>query len=101
MDRISDFLLVAGFYAAGLANLKIISLLLAATFLISYARARAELASGGRVKFAIGLIERPERIAFLLLVLVLQIFLPGKNLASPLLTVLTILSFYKIGRAHV
>ncbi len=93
-DRIADFLLVAGFYAAGLIDLKLAALLLLATYMISYVRSRAELAAEGKMKFDHGLIERPERIIFLLLVLVLQIIFPDSNLAVPLIWILTILSIF-------
>jgi len=90
MDRVSDFLLIAGFYYAGLIRLETFLILLGVSYLISYVRSRAELASNNAIKFDVGLIERPERIIFLLAVVVLQIFLPGY--AESLVWILILLS---------
>lgn len=77
-DRISDFLMIAGLYAGNLIALPHAALLLLFTSLISYTRARAEAANstnpaaGGIKKFDQGLIERPERIAIILIATLLQ-----------------------------
>ena len=97
-DRIGDFLLIAGFYFADLISLPIFLTLLMATYLISYARARAELASNNTIKFDVGLIERPERIIFLIIVLILQWAYPTVKLTEPLVLTLTILSIFTFGQ---
>ena len=92
LDRISDFLVIAGFYYAGLINLELFLVLLGSTYLISYARARAELASNNTIRFDQGLIERPERIIFLLIVLVIEIVSPDNSWVRLLILILTTLS---------
>lgn len=97
LDRISDFLIITAFYAAGIVRLELAAMLLLITFLISYARSRAELASDGKIRFDQGLIERPERIIFLFAVVVAQALFPnsivyGLGLAEFLILILTILS---------
>lgn len=101
LDRVSDFLIIAGLYAGKLVGLEIAAVLLLTTFLISYVRSRGELASNSAIKFDVGLIERPERIIFIFIVLVLQIFLPnalvsGMSLTNALLYLLTLLSIYTL-----
>ncbi|HEV8601127.1 MAG TPA: CDP-alcohol phosphatidyltransferase family protein [Patescibacteria group bacterium] len=101
VDRISDFIIIAGFYASGLIPLELAAVLLAVTYLISYARSRAELASGGEIKFDRGLIERPERIIYMFAVLILHLSLPdtqiyGIALPEFLMLILTVLSVYTL-----
>lgn len=99
IDRISDFIIISAFYASGIVGLKLTALLVLASFLSSYARSRGELASGGEIKFNIGLIERTERIVILFLIVVFLIIFPntgwlGLSLTEILFTVLVMLSFY-------
>src|ERR1044072_180655 len=93
LDRISDFLIIGGFYTAGLINLNLATWLLVTTYLISYIRSRAELASYGKIAFNQGVIERPERIIFLFLVLVF-----GRIYSQDLLWILVDLSLFTIGQ---
>ena len=102
LDRVADFLIIGGFYVAGLVNLPTTAILLCATFLISYTRSSAGLNSNGKIKFDQGLIQRPERIIFLFFVIILRIFFPtaafqGLALSEILITILTILSVYTLG----
>src|SRR5258708_169128 len=101
VDRISDFILVAAFYAGGLISLLLASVLLVASYLISYVRSRAELAAMGKIKFNYGLIERPERIIFMFLVLILHMFMPHASIGNMPLTefliwILAILSIFTL-----
>jgi phosphatidylglycerophosphate synthase len=70
IDRISDTLYITSFGFAGLVRWEIICILLACSFMVSYLRAKAELASSmvGRFsKFDVGILERPERILGLII----------------------------------
>jgi CDP-diacylglycerol--glycerol-3-phosphate 3-phosphatidyltransferase len=101
MDRVGDFLIILGFYAAGLVRIETTAILLTATFLISYIRSRAELASGGTIKFNYGLIERPERIIFFGVVLLAHLLAPGSviygmSTVEMLVRLLTLLSVYTV-----
>jgi phosphatidylglycerophosphate synthase len=109
VDRIGDFLMIAGLYAAGLASIQLTAILVLATFLISYTRSRAELASLGQLKFNYGLIERAERIAFVFLIVLGNDLFPraslfGSSLTEILVWTLTILSIVtvlmRVGRAY-
>jgi len=102
-DRLSDFLIISAFYVAGLVNLPLTATLLVSSFMVSYIRSRGSLASGGKLKFEVGWIERPERIILLFFVIVLQISIPnaqisGHSLAEVLiffLTILTVITFFQ------
>jgi archaetidylinositol phosphate synthase len=101
VDRVSDFLIIAAFYAAGLVRLEITAILLLVTFLISYVRSRAELASMGKLRFDQGLVERPERILFLFAVVALKMIFPkadafGMSLSEFLVSILLVLSVYTL-----
>jgi phosphatidylglycerophosphate synthase len=101
MDRVSDFLILAGFYWGGLFSLKTFLVLLVLSYLISYVRSRAELASSGTVKFDVGVIERTERLVFLGVILLLKIVFPyalisGYRLSGFLSLLLIILSAYTL-----
>ena len=97
VDRVGDFLIIAGLFAGKLISLELAAALLLITFLVSYVRSRAELASNGNIKFNYGIIERPERIIFMLIVVVLHIFLPNASvgeftLSESLIALLLLLS---------
>lgn len=62
LDRIGDFLLIYGLFLGRIISLEIMLGLILCSFLISYSRARAELASDGKMQFNYGIIERPERL---------------------------------------
>lgn len=97
VDRIGDFLIIAGIYAGGLSSVPITGALLLITFLISYTRSRAELASTSNQIFNQGIIERPERILYILVIIVSLILFPstmiiGHPLSTVLIMVLILLS---------
>jgi phosphatidylglycerophosphate synthase len=101
MDRIGDFLIIAGLYAGGLISLPLAAVLLLVTFLISYARSRAELASHSNQIFNQGIIERPERILYILVIVIIfslwpNVSLGGYNLTTVLITILILLSIITI-----
>ncbi len=102
LDRIGDFLIIAGLYAAGLASLPVIALLILCTYLISYTRSRAELATKGTIKFNVGLIERSERILFILGIILAHIFTSTHARAGFIteiaITILTVLSFITVAQ---
>ncbi|HSA83332.1 MAG TPA: CDP-alcohol phosphatidyltransferase family protein, partial [Patescibacteria group bacterium] len=60
-DRISDFLMITAFAFAGIVSWNIAAPVLLFSFLISYTRSRGELANPS-VSFAVGMIERTERL---------------------------------------
>lgn len=101
MDRIGDFLIITGLYSGGLISLPLAALLLLVTFLISYARSRAELASHSNQIFNQGIIERPERILYILLVVIIFSLWPnvsvgGYQLTTVLIIILILLSIITI-----
>lgn len=75
LDRVSDFLLITAFGFAGIVGWEIIMPLLLVAFLTSYIRSRGELANPG-VSFAVGLIERTERLAIIFVGLLLYTIFP-------------------------
>ena len=98
LDRVSDFLIITAFAFAGIVRWEIVAPLLLFSFLVSYTRSRGELAKP-TVSFAVGLIERTERLLITFLALLLYIFLPnqtivGFNIAEVSFIILLLLSFY-------
>lgn len=96
-DRISDFLIISAFGFAGLVSWNLVVPFLCVSFLISYVRSRGELASGNRVKFAVGIMERTERLIGIFLALGLFVFFPnfylyGFSVVEIVLLVLLLLS---------
>ncbi len=75
VDRAEDAVLTAGLMYGGLIGPGIALLLLTGMFLISYTRARAE--GLGVAMAGVGLAERPERILFVLLALLVSLFSMG------------------------
>lgn len=100
MDRIADFLLITAFAFGGLVRWEIVAPLLLFSYLTSYMRSRGELANP-KVSFAIGVVERTERIVLVFVSLLLFLLFPnltlwGLNITEICLTVITILSFYTV-----
>ena len=100
MDRFADFLLITAFAFAGIVSWKIVAPFLLFAYLTSYVRSRGELANP-KVSFAVGLIERSERIALIFFSLLLFIIFPtsyffGLNIAEVAFLFLTLLSLYTV-----
>jgi phosphatidylglycerophosphate synthase len=97
LDRVADFFIITAFAFAGIVRWEIVAPLLLCSFLISYIRSRGELAKNS-ISFAIGFIERTERLVFIALALVLFMIFPNVsyfnlNTAEIIFVILTILSF--------
>lgn len=75
-DRIYDSLYLAGFGAAGIVAWELVITAITAAFTISYARAKVEALTYNAVKLNVGLMERPERIVAMGIILLGQIFAP-------------------------
>src|SRR5260221_8784465 len=82
VDRVSDFLIISAFGFAGLISWPIVVMVLMTSFLVSYIRGRAELATKGTKVFNQGIFERPERLIFIFLSLFLFLLIPSFNLFS-------------------
>lgn len=100
MDRIADFLVITAFSFGGIVRWEITAPLLLVSYLTSYMRSRGELAKK-QVSFAIGIIERTERLLLIILALVLCIFFPhfsvfSFTIAELVFIFLTILSAYTV-----
>jgi phosphatidylglycerophosphate synthase len=101
IDRLGDFLYITAFSFSGIVRWEIVAPLLLFSFMTSYIRSRAGLAAKSHMEFAIGLIERPERLLFIFLSLLLYIIFPevilsGLNIAESAFLLLTILSFVTV-----
>jgi len=102
LDRVSDFFIISSFAFAGIVRWEIVAPLLLFSFLISYARSRSEtLAKDKTLTFAVGIIERTERLMLLLLALLLYLCLPhymilNLNIAEIIFVGLACLSFYTV-----
>lgn len=101
IDRLSDFFIIASFGYAGLVSWKIIVPAMATSFLVSYVRARAELASGGKKTFGEGMVQRSERLVLIAIALVLFLLLPDFqmqdfSLLALVFLILTIVNIYTI-----
>lgn len=98
MDRVADFLLITAFAFGGIVRWEIVAPLLLFAYLTSYVRSRGELANP-KVSFAMGLIERSERLVLIFLSLIFFMLFPklsffGLNIAEVTFAFLTILSLY-------
>ena len=80
IDRVADFLFISSFGFSGIVRWEIVVVVLFLSFLISYIRSRAELAAKGDLVLAVGIIERPERMIFILLALISCWFFQGVNM---------------------
>lgn len=101
MDRASDFLFITAFSFSGIARWEITAPLLFFSFLTSYIRSRAGLAANSHMEFAVGLIERPERLAFIFFALLAYLILPnfsvnGLNVAEGVFIILMLLSIHTV-----
>lgn len=91
VDRVSDFLMIAGLYAGGLTNLTLAATLVLLSFLISYTKARFEGLAPSK-KFDYGLIERPERVILVIIAVILHQF----NFSYFVILILTLLSAFTV-----
>lgn len=105
LDRVADFLFITAFSFAGIVRWEIAAPLLLFSFLTSYARGTSEkLAYANhdtKTNFAVGFIERTERLIGIVLALILYMLLPqvsllGFNIAECILLILTLLSGYTV-----
>lgn len=81
LDRVGDFLMITPFAFAGIIGWEIAAPLLLFAFLTSYIRSRGELANPS-VSFAVGIVERTERLLIIFVALLLYTFLHDFNLAG-------------------
>lgn len=100
LDRVGDFLMITPFAFAGIVGWELAAPLLLFAFLTSYIRSRGELANPS-VSFAVGIIERTERliiifVALLLYALFPSLLLAGFNAVEISFMFLGILSFYTV-----
>lgn len=100
MDRVADFLLITAFAFGGIVRWEIVAPLLLFAYLTSYMRSRGELANP-KVSFAVGIVERTERLILLFVALGFYILFPnqttwGLNSAEVILLFVTALSFYTV-----
>ncbi len=106
IDRFADFMMLVAFGFAGLVAWEVVLPLLLATYLISYMRARIELAAKGNIVANVGIIERGERLAILFIGLLIYIVFPSASLLSHnvltlVFDLLIILSVITIGQRFV
>ncbi|HEX8763304.1 MAG TPA: CDP-alcohol phosphatidyltransferase family protein [Candidatus Saccharimonadales bacterium] len=80
IDRFADFVVIAAFAFAGIADWSLIAPLIMLTYLISYMRSRIELAANNTLKADVGLIERTERLLALFAGLLLYAIFPDAGL---------------------
>ncbi len=98
LDRIADFLMISSFAFAGIVRWEIVAPLLLFSFLISYTRSRGELANPA-ISFAVGIIERTERLIAIISAVIFYMLFPtinilSFNIAETILIILGALSFY-------
>lgn len=100
MDRISDFFIITAFAFNGIVRWEIAAPLLLFAYLTSYARSRGELANN-TVSFAVGLIERTERLILIFIALLLYIAVPNLkfgtfNIAETVFIIIALLSLVTV-----
>jgi archaetidylinositol phosphate synthase len=100
MDRISDFFIITSFAFSGIVRWEITAPLFLFAYLTSYARSRGELANTS-VSFAVGLIERTERLILIFIALLFYMLVPkltinGFNTAEIVFLLIAALSFITV-----
>jgi phosphatidylglycerophosphate synthase len=101
LDRITDSLMIIGFAFAAVVSWPLAVLTMLAGLMISYTRAKAEQVSGNKVKLAVGIMERPERLLLLLIASTLLYFgidkeFYGQTLYDIIFWILLILSTFTV-----
>lgn len=86
LDRTSDFIIINAFAIAGIVRWEITLTLTLFSFLVSYVRSRAELAGNGKFVLDVGLMERTERLASILVVLVVDVVLTSLDKSFGVIT---------------
>ena len=81
LDRVGDYFLITCFAFAHIAPWETVAPLLLFSFMTSYIRSRGELANP-HVSFAVGIVERTERLLIIFLTLLLYILFPKYELGS-------------------
>lgn len=94
-DRISDFLIIAAFGYAGLVAWEVVLPAIVTTFLVSYARARAEATKKGE-KMDSGIFQRTGRFLVVLGGLVIYILILDVNILIWAFAVLILLNIVTI-----
>ncbi|MFS8160258.1 MAG: CDP-alcohol phosphatidyltransferase family protein [Candidatus Roizmanbacteria bacterium] len=74
IDRVSDAIYISSFGFAGLLPWWLVVSVLITSYLISYIRCRAELASKGTIVLNIGILERTERLIMIAFIALLYLF---------------------------
>jgi phosphatidylglycerophosphate synthase len=100
IDRVADFLIITAFAFASIVHWEIVMPLLLFAYLTSYVRSRGELANP-KVSFAMGLIERSERLVLIFLALLCYFIFPtakflNLNIAEITFIFLALLSLYTV-----
>jgi len=100
VDRVADFLLITAFAFSGIVGWEIVAPFFLFAYLTSYVRSRGELANP-KVSFAVGLIERPERLVLIFVSLLIYTLFPSitffsLNIAEVSFIFIAILSLYTV-----
>jgi archaetidylinositol phosphate synthase len=108
IDRVADFLIITAFAFGGIVRWEIAAPFLLFAYLTSYVRSRGELANP-RVSFAMGFVERPERLILIFLALFFYMLFRTTtvatcNIAEIIFILIALLSLYtvvqRIAHAH-
>ncbi len=99
-DRLADFLIITAFAFGGLVRWEIVAPILLFAFLTSYIRSKSESARKD-VNFAVGLIERTERLLIIIVALILYMIFPTLtlnelNIIEAIFIILMFLSLYTV-----
>lgn len=81
IDRIADFFIITAFAFSGIVRWELVIPVLLFAFLTSYIRSRGELANP-KASFAVGLVERTERLILLAIALLIYAILPEVSLGQ-------------------
>ena len=81
LDRMSDFFFITPFAFAGIVSWWIVMPFLLCSFMTSYMRSRGELANP-KVSFAVGILERTERLIGIFFTLFLYMLLPSLTIGG-------------------
>jgi archaetidylinositol phosphate synthase len=103
LDRFTDVLLISAFAVSGLISWPLAMATAVMGLMISYSRATAEKLMENKIKLAVGLMERPERLIMIVLATLLTIFTPnakilGIQLVAIIFWILLILSIITVGQ---
>jgi archaetidylinositol phosphate synthase len=82
LDRFTDVLMIAAFAVAGFVSWPLVMASAVMSLMVSYTRGTAEKLMENKVKLAVGIMERPERLLLIAVATFIAAFTPDASVAD-------------------